>query len=367
MGGNSFGKIFTVTTFGESHGPAIGCVVDGCPSGLELCEDDIQRELDRRKPGQNSLTTQRKEEDSARILSGTFEGKTTGTPITILIENKDHRGADYSNIKDIFRPSHADYTYFKKYGIRDYRGGGRASARETACRVAAGAIAKKMLKQQGIDVVAFVQQMENIAVKYKNFDDVDRNVLESSPIRCPDLEKSNQMVKLIETVKNNGDSIGGIIQCFIKNCPIGLGEPVFDKLSAQLAKAVLSINAAKGFEFANAFDSIYERGSSYNDEFINQDSKITTKTNNSAGIQGGISNGQEINFRVVFKPTPTIFKKQNTVNIHGNEMNYTVTGRHDPCVLPRAVPVVEAMVWLTLADFYLRKKCDRVGVYDKRN
>lgn len=351
--GDTFGKLFKVTTFGESHGEAIGCVIIGCPSNIDINEEDIQKELDRRKPGQSSITTQRKEDDVVRIMSGIFEGKTTGTPIMLLIMNKDHKSADYSSIKDIFRPSHADYTYFKKYGIRDYRGGGRSSARETACRVAAGAVAKKFLQSKGIDLVAFVQQISNIKVNFKNFDKIDKNVIESNIIRCPNTEKAKQMIELVENIKASGDSIGGIIQCFIKNCPIGLGEPVFDKLSAGLGAAMLSINAVKGFEIGDGFDSINYTGSTFNDEFVNKNGKIHTKTNHSGGIQGGISNGEEINFRVVFKPTATIFKEQNTVNIQGENVKYIPNGRHDPCVLPRAVPVVEAMAWLTLMDFYL--------------
>ncbi len=351
--GDIFGKLFSVTTFGESHGEAIGCVITGCPSNIEINEEDIQKELDKRKPGQSSITTQRKEDDIVKIISGVFEGKTTGTPIMLLIANKNHKSADYSNIKDIFRPSHADYTYFKKYGIRDYRGGGRSSARETASRVAAGAIAKKFLQSKGIDLVAFVQQISNIKVNLKNFDEINKNIIESNIIRCPDIEKAKQMIELVENIKSNGDSIGGIIQCFIKNCPIGLGEPIFDKLSARLGAAMLGINAVKGFEIGDGFDSVNYIGSNFNDEFINKNGKIHTKTNHSGGIQGGISNGEEINFRVVFKPTATIFKEQNTINIHNENVKYIPNGRHDPCVLPRAVPVVEAMTWLTLMDFYL--------------
>lgn len=353
MTGNSFGNLFKITTFGESHGVAIGCVVDGCPANIEITEGDIQKELDKRKPGQSSITTQRKEEDKVQILSGVFEGKTTGTPIMLLMMNKDHKSADYSNIKDIFRPSHADYTYFKKYGIRDYRGGGRASARETACRVAGGAIAKKFLQSKGIEVLSFVEQIGNIKIDYNSLDDISIDKIESNIVRCPDIEKAKLMIELIEDTKNNGDSVGGIIKCIIKNCPAGLGEPVFDKLSAQLAKAMLSINACKGFEYGDGFDFVNKNGSNCNDEFISENGKIFTKTNNSGGIQGGISNGEEINFRVVFKPTATIFKEQDTVNINGENVKFQPSGRHDPCVVPRAVPVVEAMTWLTLMDFWL--------------
>ena len=356
MTGNTFGNLFRVTTFGESHGIAIGCVVDGCPPNIEIDENDIQKELDRRKPGQSSITTQRKEEDMVQILSGVFEGKATGTPIALLIMNKDHRTTDYSNIKDIFRPSHADYTYFRKYGIRDYRGGGRASARETACRVAAGAIAKKFLESIGIKVLAFVEQVGNIQARFNSMDDVSEDAIESNIIRCPDEEKAKLMVELIEKARNDGDSVGGIVKCFVKNCPVGLGEPVFDKLSAQLAKAMLSINACKGFEYGEGFDCVNFKGSTNNDEFINVDGDIHTITNHSGGIQGGISNGEEISFRVAFKPTATIFKTQKTVDINGKNTIFTANSRHDPCVVARAVPVVEAMTWLVLMDLYLINK-----------
>ena len=354
MTGNTFGKIFKLTTFGESHGPAIGCVIDGCPANLEITEEDIQKELDKRKPAQSSITTQRKEDDKVQILSGIFEGKTTGTPIALLIMNKDHKSSDYSIIKDIFRPSHGDYTYFKKYGIRDYRGGGRASARETACRVAGGAIAKKFLKEKGIDVLAFVEQVGNIKANIPI--NIDENLIESNIIRCPDQEKAKEMIKLIENVRSEGDSIGGIIKCIIRNCPAGIGEPVFDKLSAELAKAMLSINACKGFEYGEGFSCINFKGSEHNDEFVNENGKIKTKTNHSGGIQAGISSGEEIIFRTAFKPTATIFKEQNTVNINGENVKFIPSGRHDPCILPRAVPVVEAMTWLTIMDLCLINK-----------
>lgn len=355
MSGNSFGKLFKITTFGESHGIAIGCVIDGCPANIEITENDIQKELDKRKPAQSSITTQRKEEDKVQILSGVFDGKTTGTPITLLIMNKDHKTVDYSNIKDIFRPSHADYTYFKKYGIRDYRGGGRASARETACRVAAGAIAKKFLQNtKYIEILTFIEQIGNIKIDYNSIKDkITIDKIESNIVRCPDNNAAKLMIDLINNTKNNGDSVGGIIKCIIKNCPIGLGEPVFDKLSSRLAEAMLSINACKGFEYGEGFNFINFNGSNCNDEFINENGKVHTKTNYSGGIQGGISNGEEINFRVCFKPTATIFKEQNTIDIHGNNIKFKPIGRHDPCVVVRAVPVVEAMTWLTLMDFYL--------------
>ena len=356
MTGNTFGNIFKITTFGESHGTAIGCVIDGCPSNIEITEEDIQKELDKRKPGQSNITTQRKEEDKVQILSGVFEGKTTGTPIALLIMNKDHKSNDYSNIKDIFRPSHGDYTYFTKYGIRDYRGGGRSSARETACRVAGGAIAKKFLKNKGIDILAFVEQIGNIKVNINSIEEINENMIESNIVRCPDENKARQMIELIENIRNEGDSIGGIIKCFIKNCPAGLGEPVFNKLSAELAKAMLSINACKGFEYGEGFNCVNFRGSQHNDEFTNNNNKIRTKTNHSGGIQAGISNGEEIFFRTAFKPTATIFKEQDTVDINGNNIKFIPSGRHDPCVLPRAVPIVEAMAWLTIMDLYLINK-----------
>lgn len=361
MTGNTFGTLFKLTTFGESHGIAIGCIIDGCPANLEISEEEIQKELDRRKPGQSNITTQRQEEDEVKILSGIFEGKTTGTPIMTLIMNKDHNSTDYCNIKDIFRPSHADYTYFKKYGIRDYRGGGRASARETACRVIGGAIAKKYLIAKGIDLVAFSQQISDIKTDFKSFNEIDKNIIESNVVRCPDSEKAKKMIELIEEVKKDGDSIGGIIQCFIKGCLIGLGEPVFDKFSAQLGKAMLSINAVKGFEFGEGFNCVNFRGSTHNDEFIaDKNQNICTKTNHSGGIQGGISNGEEIQFRVAFKPTASIFKEQDTVDINGNNVKFTLSGRHDPCILPRAVPIVEAMAWLTLMDFYLLNNVNKL-------
>lgn len=353
MTGNTFGTLFKITTFGESHGVAVGCVIDGCPANVEISENDIQKELDKRKPGQSSITTQRSEDDVVQIMSGVFEGKTTGTPIMLLIMNKDYKSTDYSNVKNIFRPSHADYTYFKKYGVRDYRGGGRASARETAARVAGGAIAKKFLRSKGVDLLAFVQQIADIKTNFKSFDEISEELIESNIIRCPDVEKAKKMIELVEKVKSDGDSIGGVIQCFVKGCPVGLGEPVFDKLSAQLGKAMLSINAVKGFEIGEGFDCVNFRGSTHNDEFVNKNNSICTKTNHSGGIQGGISNGEEINFRVAFKPTPTIFKEQNTVNVDGENVKMVASGRHDPCVLSRAVPVVEAMAWLTLMDFYL--------------
>lgn len=356
MTGNTFGKMFKVTTFGESHGTAIGCIVDGCPANVELTEEDIQKELDKRKPGQSSITTQRKEEDLVQILSGVFEGKTTGTPIAMLIMNKDHKSSDYSNIKDIFRPSHGDWTYFQKYGIRDYRGGGRSSARETACRVAGGAVAKKFLTQKGISMLAFVEQIADIKADLNSLDEITESMVESNIVRCPDQAQAEKMIQLIQNVKEDGDSVAGIIKCIIKGCPIGLGEPVFDKLSADLAKAMLSINACKGFEYGEGFNCVNFKGSTHNDAFVSENNKVRTKTNHSGGIQAGISNGEDIVFRTVFKPTATIFKEQDTVNIQGENVKFQPKGRHDPCIAPRAVPVVEAMAWLTLMDAYLIHK-----------
>jgi len=353
MTGNSFGTIFKVTTFGESHGKCVGCVVDGCPSNIKISEQYIQKELDKRKPGQSSITTQRQEEDRVQIMSGVFEGKTTGTPIMLLILNKDQNSKDYSNIKDIFRPSHGDYTYLEKYGIRDYRGGGRSSARETAARVAAGAIAQKILKEKlNIEFLSYVQQVGNIKTDI-DFNSVTQEQIEQNIVRCPNSETAKQIIKLIQETKEQGDSIGGIIQGVIKNVPTGLGEPVFDKLSAQLAKAMMSINATKGFEYGSGFNCVDFKGSEHNDEFYIKNEKVKTKTNNSGGIQAGISNGEIINFRVAFKPTPTISKPQQTVNIHKQETTIQANGRHDPCVLPRAVSIVNAMAALVIMDMYL--------------
>lgn len=359
MTGNSFGKLFKISTFGESHCKAIGVVIDGCPSGLEFSEKEIQLELDRRKPGQSKITTQRKESDTVEILSGIFEGKTLGTPIALLIENKDQKSKDYSNIKDTFRPSHADFTYEEKYGLRDYRGGGRASARETAARVAAGAIAKKLLLHKNIQTTAFVSSIKNIALN-KSYKELDFNKIENNIVRCPDTEIANQMIALIEETKDKGDSLGGIITCVVQNCPIGLGEPVFDKLEAQLAKAMLSIPAVKGFEIGSGFEGTMLYGSEHNDEFISENGKIVTSTNNSGGVQGGISNGMDIVFKVAFKPTATIMQNQNTVTKDGKKNILKMEGRHDPCVLPRAVPIVEAMANLVLTDLYLQSKINKL-------
>lgn len=354
---NSYGKVFRIATFGESHGPAIGVVIDGCPAGLAIDEAFIQQELDRRKPGQSRITTQRKEEDTFEILSGVFEGKSTGAPIAIVIKNQDARSKDYSHLENTFRPSHADFTYQEKYGIRDYRGGGRSSARETAARVAAGAIAKLLLQQFDVDVQAYVSQVGNI--KTSHYTSLDLSKTEDTIVRCPDASTAAKMIALIEEVRKSQDTIGGIVTCVIKNAPVGLGEPVFDKLHAELGKAMLSINAVKGFEYGSGFDGVKLRGSEHNDEFYKDGDRIRTKTNHSGGIQGGISNGEDIYFNVAFKPVATIMQDQNSVDKAGNETVVKGKGRHDPCVVPRAVPIVEAMAALVLADFYLRSKVSR--------
>lgn len=359
MAGNSFGNIFKITTFGESHGAAIGVTIDGCPAGLEISTEEIQQELDRRKPGQSKITTQRKEADIVEILSGVFEGKTLGTPIALLIRNKDQKSKDYSHIKDSFRPSHADFTFQEKYGHRDYRGGGRSSARETATRVAAGAIAKKLLAHYGISVNAYVSGVKDIVLD-KNYQNLDFSKTESNIVRCPDSETAEKMITLIEETKKAGDTVGGTISCVIQHCPTGLGEPVFDKLHASLGKAMLSINAVKGFEFGSGFEGTKMCGSEHNDIFEEKDGKIVTKTNNSGGIQGGISNGMDIYFKVAFKPVATIMQKQQTVNSDKESIEMLGKGRHDPCVLPRAVPIVEAMSALVLADFILLNRVSKL-------
>ncbi|MBA4054421.1 MAG: chorismate synthase [Marivirga sp.] len=354
---NSYGTLFRITSFGESHGPAIGVIIDGCPAGLEIDENFIQSELDRRKPGQSKITTQRKEDDTFKILSGVFEGKSTGTPIAIVIENQDQRSKDYSHIAETFRPSHADFTYEAKYGVRDYRGGGRSSARETAARVAAGAIAKLLLAKHDIKINAFVSQVGEIVAPHYTMLDLSKT--EDNIVRCPDDQIATKMIALIDQVRLERDTIGGIVTCVIKNTPVGLGEPVFDKLHAELGKAMLSINAVKGFEYGSGFEGIKLRGSQHNDEFYNEAGRIRTKTNFSGGIQGGISNGEDIYFNVAFKPVATIMQDQASVDKHGNETSVSGKGRHDPCVVPRAVPIVESMAALVLADFLLRLKTSR--------
>ncbi|MEO5980225.1 MAG: chorismate synthase [Chryseolinea sp.] len=356
---NSFGTLFKITTFGESHGPAIGVIIDGCPAGLEIDETFVQHELDRRKPGQSKITTQRKEDDKFNILSGVFEGRSTGMPITIVIENKDQRSKDYGHIAETYRPSHADYTYDVKYGNRDYRGGGRSSARETAARVAAGAVAKTLLSLHNIEINAYVSQVGDI--KAPDLESLDLSKTEDNMVRCPDSETAERMIAFIDQVRLERDTVGGIVTCVIKNTPPGLGEPVFDKLHAELGKAMLSINAVKGFEYGSGFDGVKLRGSQHNDEFYIDGGNIRTKTNFSGGIQGGISNGEDIYFNVAFKPVATIMQDQPSVDKHGNETTVSGKGRHDPCVVPRAVPIVEAMAALVIADFLLIATTSRVS------
>ncbi len=359
MSSNSFGTIFKLSSFGESHGAAIGGMIDGCPAGLKINLDFIQSELNRRKPGQSEITTQRDEDDKVEILSGIFEGVTTGTPIGFIIRNKDQKSKDYAHLKDNYRPSHADFTYEQKYGIRDHRGGGRSSARETACRVVAGAIAKLLLKEKNIQINAFVKQVGEIKVE-KNFTELDLSKTENNLIRCPDDAVAAKMIAFINEIKKQGDTIGGVIQCVIQNVPVGLGEPVFNKLNAALGFAMLGINAVKGFEIGSGFDSIHFKGSELNDTFSVKDKKIITGTNNSGGIQGGISNGMPVYFNVAFKPVATIMKEQSTVNNKGENVSLEALGRHDPCVLPRAVPIVESMAALVLADFLLMNKMNKI-------
>ncbi len=353
MAGNSFGTIFKLTTFGESHGSAIGGIIDGCPAGISIDLEAVQKEMERRKPGQSAIVTQRKEPDEVKFLSGIFEGKTTGTPIGFIIKNKDYKSKDYNHLKDLYRPSHADFTYEKKYGIRDYRGGGRASARETACRVVAGAIAKQLLS--GIKINAFVSSVGNVFID-KPYRDLDFSLTESNPVRCPDLEIAQKMESLIREIRKNGDTVGGTITCVVQNVPVGLGSPVFNKLHAQLGKAILSINAVKGFEYGSGFCGAKMKGSEHNDLF---NSDGSTKTNLSGGIQGGISNGMDIYFRAAFKPVATLMQSQQTIDNKGNIVEFKGKGRHDPCVVPRAVPIVEAMTALVLADFYLQNQISK--------
>lgn len=351
---NTFGNIFRLTSFGESHGKVIGGVIDGCPSHLFIDEAFIQSELDRRRPGQSHLTTERNEADKVFFLSGIFEGKTTGAPIAFIVNNSDQKSSDYDNLKDIFRPSHADYTYYKKYGIRDYRGGGRSSARETISRIVGGAIARLFLKEYNIEIFGYTSQIGDIKVE-KDYKDLDLIKAKQNDVYCPEPATAEKMSNLLETLKKEGDTIGGIATCVVKNVPLGLGEPVFGKLSASLASAMLSINAAKGFEYGTGFN-INLRGSEVNDEFQNIDGNITLKSNHSGGIQGGISNGEDIYFNVAFKPISTILKEQSSVDINGINSKVTIAGRHDACVLPRAVPIVEAMVAMVIMDFFLLSK-----------
>ncbi|KAA6351914.1 Chorismate synthase [termite gut metagenome] len=353
---NTFGTIFRLTSFGESHGEAIGGVIDGCPAGILLDFDFIQSELDRRKPGQSDITTTRKEADKVEFLSGIFEGRTTGTPIGFIIRNSNQHSSDYHNLKDVFRPSHADYTYLQKYGHRDYRGGGRSSARETISRVVAGAIAKQILKEEGISITAYTSQVGAIHLD-TFYTELDFNNIEKTPVRCPDLAVAEKMIEIIHQIKVEGDTIGGVVTCVCQGVPVGLGNPVFGKLHAALGSAMLSINAAKGFDYGMGFNGVHQRGSELNDLFLppaSADSKkFKTKTNHSGGVQGGISNGEDIYFRVAFKPVATLLQPQPTIDKDGNETLLQVKGRHDPCVLPRAVPIVEAMAAMTVLDFWL--------------
>ena len=349
---NTFGNIFTLTTFGESHGEGVGGVIDGMPAGIAVDLDFIQSELDRRKPGQSKITTSRAEGDKVEILSGVFEGRTTGCPIGFLVRNTNQHSHDYENVRNVFRPSHADFTYTQKYGLRDYRGGGRSSARETISRVVGGAFAKLALRQLSIDVTAYTSQVGDIAIG-RDYHQFDFTEIEKNPVRCPDPEAAKRMEELILSVKADGDTIGGVITCVIKGCPVGLGEPAFGKLHAALGGALLSINAVKGFEYGEGFAGVSQRGSEQNDIFFNENGVISTRSNHSGGIQGGISNGQDIYFRVAFKPVATLLREQPTVDKDGNETVLEVKGRHDPCVLPRAVPVVEAMAAMTILDYYL--------------
>jgi chorismate synthase len=356
MSGNSFGDLFRITTCGESHGGAVGVIVDGCPPGLEISAEDIQLELDRRKPGQSNITTPRKEQDLIHILSGVFEGKTMGAPILLVAYNADMRPQDYNDLKDLYRPSHADFTYLEKYGMRDYRGSGRASARETLARVAAGAIAKKYLKEKlGIEIISYVEQVGDIRATIEHTS-VELADIEANIIRCPDQDIAEKMISLVEAVRDDKDSIGGVIKAVIRNVPAGLGEPAFDKLPADLAKAMLSINACKGFEFGSGFAGVSMRGSEHNDPFTLVDGKPKLTTNHAGGTLGGISSGEDIYFRVAFKPVSTIGKEQETVNTKNEKVQVAAAGRHDPCVLPRAVPIVDAMSALVIMDHYLRNK-----------
>jgi len=354
--GNTFGHLFRITTYGESHGGGVGVIIDGCPPRIEISEAEIQVDLDRRKPGQSKITTPRKEEDKCEILAGVFEGKTLGTPISILVRNKDARSQDYSEMSEKFRPSHADATYQAKYGIRNWQGGGRSSARETIGRVAAGSIAKKILHQvAGVEIIAYVRRIQNLEAIIDS-DTVTLEQVESNIVRCPDSEMAEKMISAIELVRREGNSIGGIIECVARHVPVGLGSPVFDKLEADLAKAIMSLPATKGFEIGSGFEGTRLTGREHNDEFYRDGDRTRTITNRSGGIQGGISNGENIIIRAAFKPTATIMQEQKTVDIYGEETTLIARGRHDPCVLPRAVPMVEAMVALVLCDHLLRQK-----------
>ncbi len=357
---NTFGKIFTLTSFGESHGAAVGGVIDGCPAGVELDVAFIQSELNRRRPGQSSISTSRNESDSVEFLSGVFEGKTTGTPIGFIVRNEQQRSADYEHLRELYRPSHADYTYQMKYGIRDYRGGGRSSARETIARVVAGAVAKLVLKRLGVEILAYTSQIGTVRVE-NDSSTILQNEIETNAVRCPDSDLAQKMIETIEAARAEGDSVGGVVSCVIRNLPVGIGEPVFDKLSARLAYAMLSINAAKGFEYGDGFAAVAQKGSDQNDAFCMKNGEVATQTNHSGGIQGGLSNGEDVRFRVAFKPTATIAKEQPTVTVANDETTVSAHGRHDPCVVPRAVPVVEAMAAMTVLDLMLIAKKDSLN------
>lgn len=356
MAGDSLGTLFKISNWGESHGKGIGVVIEGCPAGMALTEEDIQPFLDKRRPGQSSITTRRDEADAVEIMSGTVDGITTGTPISLFIRNKDQKSKDYSEMAKLYRPSHADYTYQKKYGIRDVAGGGRSSARVTAGHVAAGAVARKVLTEAlGVDIFAYVKSVQDLQLETAP-DDINAELIETNLVRCPDQDLAERMVKKIEAARKAGDSLGGVVECQLRDVPVGLGEPVFDKLEADLAKAMLSINASKGFEIGSGFAGTLMQGSTHNDVFFDDEGSVRTKTNYSGGVQGGISNGMPIVFRVAFKPTPTIIREQETVNVDGKDVVFHGRGRHDPCVLPRAVPIVEAMAALVLCDHFLRFK-----------
>lgn len=348
MSGSSFGKLFSVTTFGESHGPAIGCIIDGVPPGISLKESDIQHDLNRRRPGQSKITTQRQESDTVEILSGVFEGKTTGTALALLIRNEDQRSKDYSNIKDSFRPGHADYTFLKKYGYRDYRGGGRSSGRETACRVAAGAVARIILQKYNINIIAYTIAVGDIKAVKRDFDAIEKNL-----VRTCDLEAAEEMIKAIDEARLNCDSLGGIVEVIVRGCPAGLGDPVFDKLDARIAFALMGIGTVKGVEIGDGFKSTTLKGSQNNDRFYMDGDRVRTRTNHAGGILGGISNGEDIVARVAIKPASSIAQPQTSVDVDHHSVNLEVKGRHDPCICPRAVPVVEAMMALTILDCLL--------------
>lgn len=362
---NTFGKLFTLTTFGESHGEAVGGIVDGMPAGIDIDMEFIQSELDRRRPGQSKITTSRNEADRVELLSGVFEGKSTGCPIGFIVRNANQHSGDYDNMRNLFRPSHADYTYYNKYGVRDHRGGGRTSARVTISRVVGGALAKLVLRQLGISIQAYTSQVGDIALD-RDYRKYDLNLTETNAVRCPDPEKAQLMEQLITEVKAEGDTIGGVITCVVKGCPVGLGEPEFDKLHAQLGSAMLGINAVKGFEYGEGFAGVTSRGSEQNDVFVNDNGHITTLTNHSGGIQGGLSNGQDIYFRVAFKPVATLLREQQTVDREGNPTTLTAKGRHDPCVLPRAVPIVEAMAALVILDNYILNFGTKPSNFEKK-